>query len=186
MCRRLSDLPAERPGGWGFMVLTNMLPNQGNGTYQLFVYAHDREGRTTLLGTRTMTCDNANATKPFGAIDTPTQGGTASGTSYRELRVGADAAAEDDSVRRVDHHGARRWQSRSAPWTTTTCDRISRRSSPGFQNTTANGAVGFRILDTTTLTNGLHTISWVVSDNLGRERRASAAGSSRCRTAPER
>ena len=36
----------------------------------------------TLLGTRTMTCADASATKPFGAIDTPTQGGTASGPSF--------------------------------------------------------------------------------------------------------
>ncbi len=56
------------------MVLTNMLPNQGNGTYQFYMYAQDRDGHTTLLGTRTMTCANASATKPFGAIDTPAQG----------------------------------------------------------------------------------------------------------------
>ena len=35
-----------------------------------------------LLGTRTMTCANASATLPFGAIDTPAQGGTASGAGY--------------------------------------------------------------------------------------------------------
>ena len=39
---------------------------------------------------------------------------------------------------------------------------------PGFQNTAgANGAVGFRVIDTTTLTNGLHTISWTVTDSEG-------------------
>ena len=39
---------------------------------------------------------------------------------------------------------------------------------PGFQNTAGtNGAVGFRMIDTTTLTNGLHTISWTVTDNAG-------------------
>ena len=36
---------------------------------------------------------------------------------------------------------------------------------PGFNNT--NGAIGFRVLDTTALTNGLHTIAWVVTDNQG-------------------
>ena len=34
---------------------------------------------------------------------------------------------------------------------------------PGLAN--SNGAVGFRILDTTTLTNGLHTVSWTVGDS---------------------
>ena len=38
---------------------------------------------------------------------------------------------------------------------------------PGFQNTAGNGAIGFRVIDTTTLTNGLHTISWTVVDNQG-------------------
>ena len=54
---------------------------------------------------------------------------------------------------------------------------------PGFQNTAGpNGAVGFRVIDTTTLTNGLHTISWTVTDSQGVDRRGSGAGSSRCRT----
>ena len=36
---------------------------------------------------------------------------------------------------------------------------------PGLAN--SNGAVGFFYIDTTTLTNGLHTISWAVSDTAG-------------------
>ena len=36
-----------------------------------------------LLGTNTITCDNAHATKPFGTIDFPSQGGVISGSSYR-------------------------------------------------------------------------------------------------------
>ena len=80
--RRTRPIRATAEAGWGFMVLTNMLPNQGNGTYRFSMYAQDRDGHTTLLGTRTMTCANASATQPFGAIDTPTQGGIASGTAY--------------------------------------------------------------------------------------------------------
>ena len=37
---------------------------------------------------------------------------------------------------------------------------------PGYVNT--NSAVGYYVLDTTTLTNGLHTIAWVVRDDQGR------------------
>ena len=37
---------------------------------------------------------------------------------------------------------------------------------PGLAN--SNGAVGFFYLDTTQLSNGMHTISWVVYDNAGR------------------
>ena len=127
--------PANTRAGWGFMVLTNMLPNQGNGTYQFSMYAQDREGHAALLGTRTMTCANASATKPFGAIDTPTQGGVASGSSYRELRVGADAAAEDDS----DSTGRRSpcWSMacRSAPVDYNHARPDIEALFPGFQNT---------------------------------------------------
>ena len=37
--------PLATRAGWGFMVLTNMLPNQGNGTYRFTMRAQDREGQ---------------------------------------------------------------------------------------------------------------------------------------------
>ena len=37
---------------------------------------------------------------------------------------------------------------------------------PGYAN--SGGAVGYFVLDTTTLTNGIHTIAWSVTDDLGR------------------
>ena len=159
--------PLFTRAGWGFMVLTNMLPNQGNGTYVFYLHAQDRDGHTMLLGTRTLTCANASATKPFGAIDTPTQGGPASGAGFinfgwaltpqpkiipidgSTITVMVDGAA----LGPVDYNHER-------PDIETLF--------PGFQNTAgANGAVGFRVIDTTTLTNGLHTISWTVTDSLG-------------------
>ncbi len=162
----IRPIPLNSRAGWGFMVLTNMLPNQGNGTYQFFVYAHDRDGHTTLLGTRTMTCANASATKPFGAIDTPTQGGPASGTSFVNFGWALTPQPKmipiDGSTITVLVDGAP-----SGRRTTTTCARTSRRCSPGSRTRRGNGAVGFSIIDTTTLTNGLHTISWTVTDNRG-------------------
>ena len=74
--------PQATRAGWGFMVLTNMLPNQGNGQYRFTMRAQDREGQWSVLGLRTLTCANASATLPFGALDTPLQGGVASGSSY--------------------------------------------------------------------------------------------------------
>lgn len=65
--------------GWGYMMLTNFLPGQGNGTYNIHAYAADKDGHTISLGTKTITCDNAKAVKPFGAIDVPGQGATKSG-----------------------------------------------------------------------------------------------------------
>ena len=51
--------PLHTRAGWGFLVLTNMLPTQGNGTYRFYMYAQDRDALPTLLGTRTMSCANA-------------------------------------------------------------------------------------------------------------------------------
>ena len=159
--------PVNTRAGWGFMVLTNILPNQGNGTYRFYIHAQDRDGNTTMLGTRTMTCANASATKPFGAIDTPTQGGTAAGASF--LNFGwaltpqpklipingstITVLVDGTALGTVDYNHER-----------PDIEALF----PGFQNTAgANGAVGFRVIDTTSLTSGLHTISWTVVDDQG-------------------
>ena len=156
--------PANTRAGWGFMVLTNMLPSQGNGTFQFFMWAQDREGHAFLLGTRTMTCANASATLPFGAIDTPEQGGPASGSAYVNFGWALTPLPKtipiDGSTISVLVDGV----------TVGTASYNNFRPDiaalfPGLNN--SNGAVGFRVLDTTTLTNGTHTISWVVSDNQG-------------------
>ena len=147
--------------------------------------AQDRDGNTTLLGTRTMTCANASATKPFGAIDTPMQGGTASGAGYMNFGWALTPQPKlipiDGSTITVMVDGT----------PLGTVDYNHERPDiealfPGFQNTAgANGAVGFRVIDTTTLTNGLHTISWTVVDTKARSR-GSGAGTSRCRTGSAR
>ena len=77
--------PKNYQAGWGYMLLTNFLPNSGNGTFILYAKATDLEGHEVTLGTKTIHCDNANAVKPFGAIDTPPQGGTANGSSFTNL-----------------------------------------------------------------------------------------------------
>jgi hypothetical protein len=156
--------PLSTRAGWGFMVLTNMLPNQGNGTYVFHMYARDRENRVTLLGARTMTCANASATKPFGAIDTPSQGGDASGNGFVNFgwaltplpkTIPASGSTITVIVDGVAVGTASYNHFRSDIATLF----------PGLNNT--NGAVGFRMLDTTTLTNGLHTIQWTVTDDQG-------------------
>jgi Tol biopolymer transport system component len=156
--------PLFTRAGWGFMVLTNMLPGQGNGTYRFTMRAQDREGNWAVLGTRTMTCANASATLPFGTLDTPEQGGLASGPAFpsfgwaltplpkripingltiRVLVDGVDVGPADYNHFRPDIQAL----------------------FPGLNN--SNAAVGFRILDTTAMTNGLHTIEWVVTDDQG-------------------
>ena len=166
--------PLHTRGGWGFMVLTNMLPEAnlglpagGNGTFQFSMYAQDRDGHTTVLGTRTLTCTNAGATKPFGAIDTPAQGGIVSGASFVNFGWALTPLPKsiplDGSTMSVLVDGA----------AIGTVDYNHERADietlfPLYANTVgSNGAVGFRIIDTTTLANGLHTISWTVVDDQG-------------------
>jgi hypothetical protein len=158
------SMPFRDRAGWGFLLLTNMLPNQGNGTFRLHAVAEDVESKRVLLGSRTIVADNATATVPFGAIDTPGQGETISGNAYvnfgwaltqlpktipfdgSTITVYIDGA----SVGTVDYNHFR-------PDVATFF--------PGLNNT--NGAIGFRILDTTQLTDGIHTISWGVTDDGG-------------------
>jgi hypothetical protein len=74
------EYPSHTKAGWGYMMLTNFLPGGGNGTFVLSVVATDLADKTTELGKKTIIADNAHAVKPFGTIDTPTQGGMATGS----------------------------------------------------------------------------------------------------------
>jgi hypothetical protein len=158
------NLPRNTRAGWGYLMLTNFLPNQGNGTFKLYAYADDADGHTTLLGSRTITCDNANATRPFGAIDTPGQGELVSGTvnnfgwvlSRGKVRAdpphGGTVVVLVDGVNRGAPGG---WVSR--PDLTTLF--------PDTQYSGVANALGVFGLDTTTLLNGVHTIAWIVTDD---------------------
>lgn len=79
---RYSSYPKPFKGGWGYMLLTNFLPGGGNGTYDLVAIAKDGQGKETTLGTKTITAANADAVQPFGAVDTPPQGGIIGGDRY--------------------------------------------------------------------------------------------------------
>ena len=149
--------------GWGYLLLTNMLPNQGNGTYTLHAYADDANGHSTLLGTRTISCANAAATRPFGAIDTPEQGATVSGTYVNfgwALTPQPKSIPTDGSTITVYVDGVAIGRPSYNHFRSDVAGLF-----PGLAN--SNGAVGVFHLDTTTLSNGLHTISWVVTDSGG-------------------
>ena len=162
--------PFNYRAGWGFMVLTNMLPDRvngratgGNGPFRLHAYAVDTEGRQTYLGAKNITTNNAAAIKPFGTIDTPAQGGTASGTAYMVWGWAISPRGTiptNGSTITVYVDG----QARGRPTYNVNRSDIAGMF-PGYAN--SNGAVGYLPLNTTTLANGTHTISWVVTDNLG-------------------
>jgi uncharacterized repeat protein (TIGR01451 family) len=149
--------------GWGYQILTNELPN-GNGTFTLHVLVTDNAGQVVDLGARTITVDNATSVLPFGTIDTPTQGGTVSGSAYVNFGW---ALTPQPNIIPID--GSTIW---------VFIDNLpvghpvynNYRSDigtlfPNYQN--SQGAVGYYYIDTTKLTNGLHTISWLATDSAG-------------------
>ncbi len=171
------DVQAANPGlpfnyraGWGYQMLTNFLPNaagsgpSGNGVYRLHAIAHNKAGATLDLGTKAITVDNAHASKPFGTMDTPTQGGTPSGNAYVNfgwaLAHNPNMIPIDGSTITVVVDG----QPVGHPTYNNFRSDIATLF-PGYMN--SGGAVGFYYLDTTKLTNGVHTISWNVFDSVG-------------------
>jgi hypothetical protein len=158
------DYPKNYQAGWGYMLLTNFLPNGGNGTYTLHAVAVDVEGNSVTLGTKTITCDNNNAVTPFGAIDTPLQGGTASGSRYinwgwvltpQPNSIPTDGSTIDvyiDSVN-IGHPRYNIYREDIAT------------AFPGYAN--SDGAVGYFTLDTTAYEDGVHTIFWIAADDAG-------------------
>jgi hypothetical protein len=163
--------PYNYRAGWGYQLLTNVLPNSsgagvpGNGTYKIHAIAFNRSGGQADLGTKTITVDNAHATKPFGTVDTPGQGGTISGNDSVNfgwaLTPQPGMIAIDGSTMTVIIDGV--------PVGHPTYNQFRSDIAtlfPGYAN--SGGAVGFFHINTTTLTNGVHTISWNVFDNLAR------------------
>jgi hypothetical protein len=156
-------LPLNSRAGWGYLMLTNFLPGLGNGTFNLRAYAYDAEGLTTALGVKTITCDNQHSFFPFGAIDTPGQGAVVSGASFLNFgwvlsQMPTFADPPDGGTVNVFIDGTivgspGAWGPRS--------DLTS--LFPASQYPGISHALGVFAFDTTTLSNGLHTIFWVVT-----------------------
>lgn len=158
------NYPQAYKAGWGYMMLTNFLPNGGNGTYTIRAVATDMEGNSVTLGNKTIHVDNANAIKPFGAIDTPDQGGMAQGDGYINfgwvLTPLPNTIPKDGSTIRVWVDG----KSLGNPvynWYRSDIQELF----PGYNN--SSGAGGNFTLDTSQFTNGVHTIQWTATDNAG-------------------
>ncbi len=154
--------PNNSRAGWGYMLLTHALPYGGNGTYVLHAVADDMAGNQVLLGTKTITCDNANAVKPFGTIDSPMPGETVSGSQFLTggwaLTPYPNGIPTDGSTIHVMVNGI--------PVGNPVYDQERPDIAglfPGYVN--SNGAGGSLYLDTTQYNDGVHTISWSVTDN---------------------
>jgi len=158
------DYPKQFQAGWGYMMLTNFLPNQGNGTFTIYAKAVDKEGHEVTLGSKTITCDNANAVKPFGAIDTPGQGGIASGNAY--VNFGWALTPQPNTIP-LDGSTITVWVN-GVPLGSPVYNQYREDIAtlfPGYTN--SNGAIGYYYLDTTIYTNAVHTIAWSAEDNAG-------------------
>jgi phosphodiesterase/alkaline phosphatase D-like protein len=158
------DYPLNYQAGWGYMMLTNFLPNSGNGTFTLYAKATDKEGNTVTLGSKSITVDNDSAVKPFGAIDTPTQGGSAIGSSFVNfgwaLTPLPNTIPFDGSTIKVFVDGV----ALGNPVYNQYREDIATLF-PGYNN--SDGAIGYFYLDTTAYINGVHTIAWSVKDDAG-------------------
>ncbi len=158
------NLPSNKRAGWGYMLLTYFLPGGGNGNVTLRAVAQDFEGQTLSLGSKSIFCDNANAVNPFGAIDTPAQGGSASGAGY--LNFGWALTPQPASIP-VDGSTITVWVDGvplGHPSYNNYREDIAS-AFPGYAN--SGGAIGVFTLDTTPYANGVHTIVWSVTDSAG-------------------
>jgi glucose/arabinose dehydrogenase len=165
--------PLSGRAGWGYLLLTNVLPNltnasprSGNGTFTLRAYAYDVDGHVAPLGAKTVSINNSGSLLPFGAIDTPAQGASVAGTVPNFGWVLSPGTGRSDPpgggsvqvlIDGTPVGSPAGWTSRS--------DLTS--LFPQAQYSGVTTALGVFGLDTTKLTNGLHTIAWVITDNLG-------------------
>jgi hypothetical protein len=163
VARAYPSYPDASRAGWGYMLLSNLLPNVGNGTFTFHAFVRTVDGANVPLGSKTITVANDGSRAPFGTIDTPAQGQLVSGTitnfgwalTPAPSGIPVDGSSIDiyvDGVYR-GHPVYNNYRSDIA--------QLFR----GYAN--SSGAVGHFTLDTTTLTNGVHTIAWVVRDTGG-------------------
>jgi hypothetical protein len=159
------NYPFANRAGWGYLLLTWGLWNQGNGPFTFYAFAFDQEGNATTQGTRSVTSNNAAATKPFGGIDVPAYGETKAGLFFNfgwaltpnanppcTITNGNVQVAIDSGPLVAVDYGDQRTDIASV--------------FPGFSN--GNDGGGHFLIDTATLANGVHQIGWYVVDSCGR------------------
>jgi hypothetical protein len=156
-----TTIPLNQRAGWGYLMLTLGMSWDGHGPFKLYAIAADRDGHLTLLGSKTLSINNAASTKPFGAIDTPGQGATASGIFPNTgwvLTPNAGATIPAANVQ-VAIDGV------FLPGVPSVSDRTD--ISGGFPAFNTSGSGRGLFLDTTKYSNGAHTIGWFVTDSTG-------------------
>jgi len=158
------DYPYNTRAGWGYMMLTNFLPNSGNGSFTFHAIASDSKGNNTTLGIKTINVDNANAVNPFGAIDTPAPGEIISGSSFKiqgwiltpmPNKIPEDGSSINVYIDSVDIGNPQ--------YNIPRADIAN--YFPDYAN--SSGAACTYTLDTTSYSNGIHSLSFVAVDDAG-------------------
>ncbi len=158
------EMPRASEAGWGYRLATYSLPNGGNGEFVLEARMVDGEGTESSLGTKTITCDNASAVKPFGDIEAPSSGQTISGSGFVisgwVLTPQPNTIPTDGSTIEIRVDGV--------PIGNPTYNIYQPSIAtifPGYNN--SDGAGFYLSFDTTDYENGTHTIAAIVTDNAG-------------------
>jgi hypothetical protein len=159
-------IPFKSRAGWGYLLLTWGLWNQGNGTYNLYAYGFDQDSSVATLGKKTIVVSNSTATKPFGSIDTPEIGGNASGPNFGwgltpKVNGVATCKIQPSGLQVSIDSGPLRPVTYGADVRTDVAGTFT-----GFSNSAAAG--GHYIFDWSTLPNGPHTIGWLITDDCNR------------------
>jgi hypothetical protein len=158
------DFPHSQRAGWGFSLLTTLLPGGGNGPYTLWVLATDGSGARGWLGPRWINCVNTQGAGPFGDLDEPRQGSTVGGSSFLNLgwmlTPPPNLIPTDGSSIHVWIDGVNLGTPEYNQYRADIAALFS-----GHAN--ASGAGGRMTVDTTAFRNGLHTIMWTATDSGG-------------------
>lgn len=154
--------PNATRAGWGYLMLTRGLIWDGQGAFRLYAIATDTRGNTTTLGSKLISVTNSTAVKPFGNIDTPTQGAMVSGSFVNfgwVLTPNAGATVPAGNARvAIDNV----YLPQSSECLTSRADITQ-----GFPLFNTSQAIRCFRIDTTKYADGLHTIGWVVTDSAG-------------------
>jgi phosphodiesterase/alkaline phosphatase D-like protein len=136
------DFPLYYRAGWGYLLKTNSLPNQGKGTFTLYAKAQDKEGNIATLGSKSITVDNANGVKPFGPIDILMESVTGEGSTF--MNEGWTLTPQPNTIP-FDGSNITVW----------------------VDGNNKDGAGASFVLDTTSLTHGVHALAWLMEDDPG-------------------
>ncbi len=98
-----SGYPQNTRAGWGYMLLTNFLPNGGNGSFTLLAFATDLTGHEVLLGQQDDHLRQRPRDIAVWGDRYADAGRNGFGNGILQLRLGPDAAAEFDSDEWIDH-----------------------------------------------------------------------------------